>query len=95
MSCDEEHFKVVEWLIDTFPDIQYNIHDEIAFKRACKRGNIYIAQLLKDKYPQIDHHVDNNYCYKKTTNPEILKWLKSECYMPHLKIKSACSYLYN
>ena len=45
--------------------------------------------LCPTKFPDIDHHVDNNWCYKKTENPKILAWLESECYVPHHHIKAA------
>ena len=60
----------------------HRIHSdsEYVFRKLCKYGEIKLAQKIKYNFPETNHHVLNNICYK-TKYPEILSWLESECYV--------------
>ena len=48
-----------------------------------------MAQWLKQEFSDIDHHADNDYCYKNCNYEELVKWLNTECYLPHHHIKAS------
>ena len=81
------YFDILKWLVDRF-DIDYHENCEYAFRCACDSGNMEILLWLKQKFPDINHHVLNDWCYRHTKNSEILDWLKHECPAP-LLTKSA------
>ena len=81
-AAQNSWWNIVDLLLDLHKQDEL-IHsgNEYVFRMVCKNGNLELAQKLKYRYPSIDHHVKNNWCYKNTKDVIIHKWLENECIM--------------
>ena len=63
----------------------YKVDANKLFKSACQKGYFDLTMWLKRMFPKIDPHMDGNWCYNNTTNPEILAWLNQDCRFQNVK----------
>ena len=75
-ACHNGHLEVAFFLKKKFPETFISLCEMKSWK----------ANFVKQsstKFPDIDHHASNDYCYKFTKNSEILEWLHCECKFPN------------
>ena len=78
-ACIGGHIKVVNFLLENYDNFAIYVRHERIFRHVCRAGNYQVAKLLKKYFPDINHHISNDYCYKKTKNVQLLEWLRNEC----------------
>ena len=88
-ACKNNKFDIVKILLENFSGINVHVNDEYIFKKCCREGNLEMAMMLKKYNPNINHHIDRDYCYGVAKSREMLDWLESDCPITISNTKSA------